>query len=99
MPKVNRRTHQRPTDAARPTAEDLIAAVRGGTSTPEPSAAALAELRKICTYNDLERAPTKRVGQDEAIKLLRSYGWEGSSRTALHSLCRRSLGRKSWGAP
>ncbi len=85
--------------APKPTAAELIAAVRGGTSTGVPTPAALAELREIIEYNDTESAPTKRVGQDAAIALLRSHGWQGCSRSALLHLCRTVLSRSSWSKP
>ncbi len=85
--------------APKPTAAALIASVRNGTTTEAPSPAALAELREVIAYNDTERAPTKRVGSAAAIAMLQAHGWPGGSRSALDSLCRKVLGRASWGKP
>jgi hypothetical protein len=92
------------TSANAPTANDpasvLIATVSAGTTKADPSPEGLAALRKLVAHNDSQDAPTKKVGFTAAIAMLQKhYGWKGSSISALNSLCRRVLGRKSWGTP
>ncbi len=81
-------------------AADLIA---GAKAKPHASAGALrnyaaakADLELICTWNDSPGvAPITR---EETIALLReSHGWKYDSKEALNTLCRRALGRKSFG--
>ena len=81
-------------------ADALIAKVASGTMRAQPPPEALAALRKILTHNDATSAPNKRVGSQAAIDMLQEhYGWQGASISSLNTLCRRALGRKSWGTP
>ena len=102
MPKSQQRPSARVrTDApAADPAANLIAKVARGTQLEDASPAALAALRQLCAHNDVTSAPTKRVGSQAAIDMLREhYEWRGASISALNSLCRRALGRRSWGTP
>lgn len=76
----------------------LIATVSAGTTKADPTPEGLDALRKVIAHNDSQDAPTKKVGVNAAIDMLNThYGWKGKSISSLNSLCRRVLGRKSWG--
>lgn len=77
----------------------LIAQARN--TVPNVSQAALTALRKLTEYNDSVNASGHgRVSADAAIHMLRTeFNWPGRARGALDSLCRRQLGRKSYGTP
>lgn len=78
----------------------LIASVSRGTTRDDPPAEAIAQLRRLCEHNDSQTANVKKVGSQAAVEMLQAhYAWKGSSKSALDSLCRRALGRKSWGTP
>lgn len=83
------------TKAATPAAA-LIAAAKQRQFTAAPPEAALADLREIIAYNDT--VPLRaRVSADDAINMLGKHGWTCRSRQGLDSLCRRVLGRKTYG--
>jgi hypothetical protein len=78
----------------------LIAKASRGTAKDEPPAEAVAALRKLCAHNDTQTSNVKKVGSGAAIEMLHThYGWKGVSLSSLNSVCRRILGRKSWGTP
>lgn len=78
----------------------LIARVAGRTATPDtPSEAALAELRAVIEHNDSLRGNYGRVRAEDAVEMLAALGWGGASRTALNTLCRKILRRRSYGTP
>lgn len=95
MPKANRRTNQKRTDAAALIAK---AQAKGVTSIPLPDAATLAELRKLVEYNDTATHKS-RVTIKDAIEFLRARGWNGGCKQALDRLCVSALGRRSYGTP
>ena len=79
-----------------PAAAKLIAAAKARQFTAAPPEAALAELREVLAYNDT--VPFRaRVSADDAIDMLGKHGWPCKSRTALDTMCRRAMGRKSYG--
>lgn len=81
-------------------AAKLIAAARAKVAAL-PSAEGIEALRQLCTHNDsISRSGPGRVSADEAITMLRShYSWSSNSRTALNTVCRKALGRRSYGTP
>lgn len=98
MPKHTDRPSARVRTSADPVAA-LIDSARVGTTKALPPPEALDALRRICAYNDSETSPTKKVSMSSAVELLQTnYAWTGTSRSSLDSLCRRALGRKSWGS-
>lgn len=88
-----------PKKDTRTRAADLIAKKSAGHATPAPSGEALAELRKLCEYNDGAPSARDRVSMDQAIAMLREYGWTGQGRSALNTVCVTLLGRSSYGVP
>jgi hypothetical protein len=78
-------------------AELIIAAQAGPASLPFPPAA-LAELRKVCEYND-GASFRSRVTCDHALEMLQEMGVPCASRTALNHACRKHLKRSSFGNP
>lgn len=81
---------------AAPAAAKLIAAAKARQFTAAPPEAALAGLREVLAYNDT--VPLRaRVSADDAIAMLAEHGWTCRSRQGLDSLCRRVLGRKTYG--
>lgn len=77
----------------------LIEAKQAARKLPAPSSAALTELRKLCDYNDGVAKMALRVSATDAVAMLRSRGWSGTARSALDSVCREHLGRRSYGSP
>ena len=75
----------------------LIERAQRGQHAADPSATALAELKKVLEHND-GAAWGKRVSADAALEMLASLGWD-HSRQALDALCRRRFGRRSYGTP
>lgn len=74
----------------------LIAAAKARQFTAAPPEAALTELREVLAYNDT--VPVRaRVSAADATDMLAAHGWTCTSREGLDSLCRRVLGRKSYG--
>jgi hypothetical protein len=74
----------------------LIAQVQRPAKDELP-ADAIAALRKLVEYNDTRAATGPgRVTQRAAIDMLRKFGWVGGI-SAFDGLCRRVLGRRSWG--
>jgi hypothetical protein len=99
MPKKTVRTSARAPSKTDPVAA-LIDAASVGTTKDAPSAEALDALRRILAHNDAQTANVKRVGSGAAIEMLQThFQWKGGSKSALDSLCRRALGRNSWGRP
>jgi hypothetical protein len=83
-----------------PSADDLIARVASVAATKDaPSEYALAELRKVIAHNDSVRGNYGRVRAEDACEMLAGLGWTGASRTALNTVCRKLLGRRSFGTP
>jgi hypothetical protein len=86
-----------PTPKASP-ADALISKAKTGTGIAMPSVAGLNALRVVLDHNDTQSGPTKKVGSQAAIDMLRDhYGWCGQSVVGLNAVCRRAFGRKSWG--
>jgi hypothetical protein len=73
-------------------AEDVINLV---VKLDKPSAKALAELKKVCVYNDAQTSHYHRVAAEDAMKLLSANGFQCGSRVRLNRAC-RLLGRKSY---
>jgi hypothetical protein len=88
------------TPAAKPAkvsaAAALIEAAKRKQTAPTPPPEAMHALRELVAYNDTTGAGG-RVPAVAAIEMLRECGWPCSSRTGLDSLCKRELGRKSYG--
>jgi hypothetical protein len=79
-----------------PAAANLIAAAKARQFTAAPPEAALAELREVLAYNDT--VPFRaRVSAEDAIDMLAKHGWTCTTRSGLDSMCRRVLGRKTYG--
>lgn len=102
MPKKTVRASANARKHATPTAPDPVQALidkaaRGTTKSAPPEV--IDAVRRFVEHNDANSAPTKKVGADVAITVLQGLGWVGQSKSALDSLCRRALGRKSWGTP
>lgn len=56
----------------------------------------MAELREVLAYNDT--VPFRaRVSAEDMIAQLAEHGWKCTSRVGLDSMCKRVLGRKSYG--
>ena len=81
------------------TASDAIKAAQSRSRLTEVSAEGLAELRKLCAYNDEQISRDKRVGSHTAIKILNTFGWSGHSPRSLNQLCEKALGRRSYATP
>lgn len=97
MPKQKTTTSAPPPRAAlAPSAAKLIAAAKQRTAVEAPSDDGMAELRALVEYNDTVPCPA-RVSADDALEMLRGYGWARASRGALDALCKRAFGRKSYG--
>jgi hypothetical protein len=81
-----------PAKSTKLSARDLIAKAKARSSErPLPSPEALAELKKVLDANDA--APrSERVRAEDAIELLRSYGWSGS-RSLFERVIRRVFDR------
>jgi hypothetical protein len=77
-----------------PAAAKLIAAAKARQFTAAPPE--LAELREVLAYNDT--VPFRaRVSAEDAIDMLAKHGWTCTTRAGLDSMCRRVLGRKTYG--
>ena len=99
MPKTKVRASTNALNPVSP-ADALIARVAGnGASKALPNEHALAELRKVIAHNDSVPGNHGRVRAEDACELLSALGWAGASRTALNTLCRKVLGRRSYGTP
>lgn len=88
---------KRPSKSVQASPADTLIAAKSVIRPAHPlSPACQAELAKVCAYND--GTPWgKRVSADAAIVMCRKMGWTGTSRNALDTVCRASLGRKSYG--
>lgn len=80
-------------------ADTLIARAKTG-GREMPSAAALAELKKLIDHNDsVGTNNSRRVAAVAACDLLASHGFECGSRDRLNSVCKAAFGRRSYGTP
>jgi hypothetical protein len=87
---------KQPLPSAAPAAAKLIAAAKARQFTAAPSEAAMAELNEVLAYNDT--VPFRaRVSAADMIAHLSEHGWTCTSRVGLDSMCKRVLGRKSYG--